>query len=419
MLGCFLIVFGILLAQWLSLFNACRNYVYALSKFRLAHANRSNLSYRPHTALIVPCKGLDSDFDQNILSLYNLKYENYELFFVTESVHDPAYERLQILRKSHRHTSLAHDIHICTAGQAHACSQKIHNLLHACDRTTDSIEVLAFADSDICVRKDWLSQLVWPLRKERIGATSGYRWFVPIDTHVASLALSSINAKVAQMLGNTRFIQAWGGSMAIRRDVFVKIGLKQIWAKALSDDYAMTYVVKKHGYKLLFVPACLVASHLSTTWTEVFEFCRRQLLITRVSAPGTWWFGLASSLMSILGPWGSLGLTITSAVHHAQFNQWDLSFPWWPVWTFCTVAFFASQAIQAMVRQTMIEQILEEKGPALKKARLADIQFFWIWSFVLTGSILASAVGRTICWRGIRYRLEGPTEVAVLSHRSK
>lgn len=419
MLGCFFVIFGMLLAQWLSLFNACRNYVYALSKFKLAKSVRLTLSYRPLTALIVPCKGLDSDFDQNILSLYHLDYENYELFFVTENDQDPAYDRLHLLQKGHANASMAQKINILTAGQSHACSQKIHNLLHAYSQIPDAFEVLAFADSDICVRKDWLSQLVWPLRKERIGATTGYRWFVPIDANLASLALSSMNAKVAQMLGNIRFIQAWGGSMAMRKEVFEQIGLKQIWARALSDDFAVTYAVKKHGYRLLFVPACLVASHLSATWKEVFEFCRRQLLITRVSAPGTWWFGLASSLMSILGPWGSLGLTITSLVHHSDFSQWGFSFPWWPVWTFCTLAFFLSQAIQAMVRQAMIRQILGEKSQALEKARLADIQLFWIWSFVLTGSMLASAFGRTICWRGIRYRLLGPTEVAVLSQKPK
>ncbi len=419
MLACFLIVFGILLAQWLSLFNACRNYVYALSKFRLAQSKSSSPSYRPRTAVIVPCKGLDSDFDLNIRSLYNLEYDNYELFFVTESAQDPAYERLQILRSSHQCDSLSKHCHILTAGQSRTCSQKIHNLLRAYSSIPNSIEVLAFADSDICVRKDWLSQLVWPLRKERIGATSGYRWFVPLDAHWASFALASINAKVAQMLGNTRFVQAWGGSMAIRRDVFAKTGLKEIWARALSDDYALTYTVKKNGYKLLFVPSCLVASHLSTTWKDVFEFCRRQLLITRVSAPATWWFGLVSSLMSVLGPWCSLGLTVTSVINQRHFNQWGLSLPWWPVWAFFTLAFFGSQAIQAMVRQAMIEQILDGKGHVLKKARRADIQFFWIWSFVLTGSVLASAFGRTICWRGIRYRLIGPTEVAVLPQGPK
>jgi ceramide glucosyltransferase len=419
MLGCLLIIFGILLAQGLSLFNTCRNYVYALSKLELAQSNRKSMSYQPYTALIVPCKGLDSDFTQNILSLYHLEYKNYELFFITENTQDPAYEKLQILKKDHKSSSLAHRIHILTAGQSTTSSQKIHNLLWGYSNIPDRVEVLAFADSDICVRKNWLSQLVWPLRKERIGATSGYRWFVPIDKRWASLALSSINAKVAQMLGNTRFIQAWGGSMAIRRDVFEKIGLKQIWTKALSDDYALTFMVKKHRYRLLFVPSCLVASHLTTTWKEVFEFCQRQLIITRISASGTWWFGFTSAIMSILGPWGSLGLAIVSFVKQSHFDQWGLAFSWWPVWAVITFAFFIAQATQAVVRQAMISKILPEETDSLKNARLADIRFFWIWSFVLTSSMLASAFGREICWRGIRYRLLGPTEVAILTERSK
>jgi cellulose synthase/poly-beta-1,6-N-acetylglucosamine synthase-like glycosyltransferase len=419
MLGCFLIFSGILLAQWLSLFNTCRNYKYALSKLKLAKLNRASVSYRPYTALIVPCKGLDHDFDQNILSLYGLDYDNYELFFVTESVQDPAYERLQALKRDHENNSHVKKVHILTAGQSTTCSQKLQNLLHAYSKIPDQVEVLAFADSDICVRRDWLSQLVWPLRKDRIGATSGYRWFIPMDNHWASLALSSVNAKVAQMLGNTRFMQAWGGSMAIRRDVFDRTGLKEIWSRALSDDYALTYVIKKHRYKMLFVPSCLVASHLSTTWKDLFEFCRRQLLITRVSAPGTWWFGLASSLMSVLGPWGSLGLTLASVIGHSQFNRWGISFPWWPVWLFFTLSFFASQAVQAWVRQAMIQKLLPEDTEAITHARLADIRFFWVWSFVLTGSILASAFGHTITWRGIRYRLLGPTEVTILKQRPK
>ncbi|MCF7975524.1 MAG: glycosyltransferase [Phycisphaerae bacterium] len=407
------------MAQWLSLFNTCRNYKYALSKLKLAQCSRSAVSYRPHTALIVPCKGLDNDFDQNILSLYKLDYDNYELFFVTESTQDPAYQRLQTLKRDQASQSQARNIHILTAGQSTTCSQKLHNLLHAYSHIPDQAEVLAFADSDICVRSDWLCQLVWPLRKARIGATSGYRWFVPIDRHWASLALSAVNAKVAQMLGNTRFMQAWGGSMAIRRDVFDHIGLKEIWSRALSDDYTLTYAVKKYRYKMLFVPSCLVASHLSTTWKDLFEFCRRQLIITRVSAAGTWWFGLACSLMSILGPWGALGLTLASIANHSHGYQWGVSFPWWPIWLFFTVSFFFSQTVQAWVRQAMIQKLLPENTEAMKHARLADIRFFWVWSFVLTGTILASAFGHTICWRGIRYRLLGPTEVTILTQRPK
>ena len=81
--------------------------------------------------------------------------------------------------------------------------------------------------------------------------------------------------------------------------------------------------------------------------------------------------------------------------------------------------FFASQAIQAVVRQAMIVLLLPEKKQAMIPAKQADIRFFWIWSFILTTSVIASAFGRTIVWRGIRYQLLGPTEVAILQKRTK
>ena len=61
---------------------------------------------------------------------------------------------------------------------------------------------------------------------------SGYRWFIPMENNSATLALSVINAKIAQLLGVTRFNQAWGGSMAVRVDVFKRLGMDKIWQKS-------------------------------------------------------------------------------------------------------------------------------------------------------------------------------------------
>jgi hypothetical protein len=39
---------------------------------------------------------------------------------------------------------------------------------------------------------------------------------------------STINAEVAELLGNTRFNLAWGGSTAIRVEVFRQLGLDKV-----------------------------------------------------------------------------------------------------------------------------------------------------------------------------------------------
>jgi cellulose synthase/poly-beta-1,6-N-acetylglucosamine synthase-like glycosyltransferase len=369
--------------------------------------------------LIVPCKGLDSTFQQNITSFFNQDYENYLLWFVVADKEDPAFAPLCELKNRLSQTSKAEDVQVLVAGQAQSCSQKVHNLLYCCRRIGSDIEALAFADSDICVRSDWLSHIVHPLRYPKTGAASGYRWYVPEKNNLASLALSAVNAKIAQLLGNTPFNQVWGGSMAIRVETFKELDIDKIWQKALSDDLSLSYAVKKTRKKVVFVPACLVASYISTTWRELFEFGRRQFLITRVTTPHNWWFGLSSSFYSILGLWGGAALAVYAASQFSTFNFQLLIFIAVPV------LFFTAQFIRVVLRQKMAYKLLnyehqtsEFEHRAMKAACIADLLFFWLWSPLMLALILSSAFGRTICWRGIRYKLLSPTETIVLNKNS-
>jgi len=390
-----------IISQVLLCIQVYSNYRYTMAKYK-----KKRSGYRPRTVLMVPCKGIDSAFQENIISFFDQDYENYLLWFVVADSSDPAYEKLCKLKNQFSPQSKALDIQILIAGQAKSCSQKIHNLLYCYQRISDDVEVMAFADSDVCLHNDWLSHIVYPLRQPKNGAASGYRWFIPKKNNLASLALSATNAKVAQLLGNTRFNQVWGGSMAIRVDTFRKVGLEKIWPKALSDDFSLSYAVKKAGLKIAFVPACLVASYESTSWPALFEFGRRQFLITRVSAPWTWWFGLFSNLYSVLGLWGGTGLAIYATIVGEKNAAFFAAVP---------IIFLANQFGRAILRQRMISKLLKKERQKMKFAIAADLLAFWAWSLVMLFFILSSAFGRTIKWRGIRYKLLGPTETVVVS----
>ncbi len=411
----------LIFSQLLFLVHAYRNYRYALQKY-----NKKRSGYRPRTVLIIPCKGRDLNFQKNITSFFNQDYENYLLWFVVADESDPAYDELCELKDRLSRNSRAKDVQVFIAGQGQSCSQKIHNLLYCYERIGDDIEIMAFADSDICVRSDWLSQIVYPLRQAKNGVSSGYRWFIPKKNNLASLALSALNAKVAQLLGNSRFNQVWGGSMAVRVDVFRRLGIDKLWPKTLSDDLSLSCAVKKAGMNVAFVPACLVASYESVTWTGLFEFCRRQFLITRVSAPATWWFGLFSTLFSVLGLWGGAAIAIYAAVkspitnYHSLITNYQLL-----ILVAVPVVFFAGQLIRAILRQQMADKLLHyerretsDERRIIKAARTADIFFFWLWSLLLLLFIVSSAFGRTIQWRGIRYKLLGPSEIITLGEKA-
>ncbi|MBN1787366.1 MAG: glycosyltransferase family 2 protein [Sedimentisphaerales bacterium] len=383
--------------QILFIVQIFRHYRYVLRKFAEKH-----VTFLPKVALIVPCKGLDTAFDRNIRSFYQLDYSDFEIIFVTESDHDPAYNHLLELKGQLQSSSKAFKIRVVVAGLAGQGSQKLHNLLCACNSADDDVEVFAFADSDICVHENWLSSLVYPLRKEKYGVSTGYRLYVPLKNNLATLALSALNAKVAEMLGPTMFNCAWGGSMAIRVSLFRELGIDKIWQKAASDDLTITREVKRVKKRVALAPGCFVASFEETTWPGLFEFARRQYIITKVTVPGTWWFGFLSSIFSILGLWGFGILT---------FFFWYKGVENWDAFVIVPIVFFTGQLTRAFLRQKMIPKLLPAETEKMKAASRVDIIGSPFWSWLMFFCIASSAFGRTINWRGVKYKLAGPSEV--------
>src|SRR5262245_4746149 len=167
--------FLLFLQSFLALVAALRFRHYALRP----HPPRQT-RYQPKAVVIVPCRGLEHDFEENVRSILTQDYRDYEVVFVTESENDPAHGALsRLLNQSRRPTP---PTWMVVAGEAKNQGQKVHNLCVAIDTLYSidrRVEVLAFADSDARPARNWLADLVAPLGDKRIGATTGYRWYVP------------------------------------------------------------------------------------------------------------------------------------------------------------------------------------------------------------------------------------------------
>ena len=391
----FYIVVCFIAGQFLFTWQVFNNLRYALNKYR-----RPRSSYRPDAVIIIPCKGLDTSFEENIASFFNQDYRPYRVWFVVEKTADPAYPVLRQMIERLKPASTALEVRVFVAGRAVGCSQKLHNILHCLGQVPSWTKALVFADSDACADADWLAHIVYPLHKEAIGAAGGYRWFVPQRKNLATLALSSVNAAVAQLLGNTRFNHAWGGSMAILVDIFKKLNIESVWSRAVCDDLTLSAAVRKAGLKMAYVPACMVASYETTSWPQLFEFVRRQFVITRIYAPRTWFFGLACVFFSVAGLW----TTVAAAIYSGTI-----------FFTVAAVVIFLAQFTRAALRQVMAVKLLEKDRRALQPAIIADILLFWLWAIILLVLIFSSAFGRKIRWRNIAYRLKGPLDIEVLA----
>ncbi len=392
-------ILAVIVVEILFTLQVNKNYRYA------RHHLKDRCCWRPACLLIVPCKGLDQSFERNIRSFYTQDFDGYRLRFVVQNASDPAYAELKRLNDLCAPASKAKETEILIAGRTAGCSQKLHNLLAACRSAPPDAEVFVFADSDACAGTDWLAHLVSMLQCADAGLSSGYRWFVPQRSNLATLALSAMNAKVYQLLGKTPFNLAWGGSMAIRRELFERLEIDRIWSASLSDDLSVSQAVRKAGLRTYFAPACVVASYVSTTWSALWEFARRQFIITRIYAPAMWLFGLCGAVLSVAGLWGGLALSVWAISARPVF---------WIGYMALFGVFLVCQIVRAALRQRMASRLLPDDQSAMRSARWADWLGFWAWCILLLVVIAASAVGRTITWRGIRYRIHSPTEIEIL-----
>lgn len=421
----FIVLGLILFLQSLLSFGAALRFARYALRYHRPRANR----YQPKAVVVVPCKGLEHDFEENIRALFAQEYRDYEIIFVTETENDPAYGALSRLIKSYSRRPAW----LVVAGEAKARGQKVHNLLAAVEMLNSidrRAEVLVFADSDARASRHWLSELVAPLGDKRIGATTGFRWYLPAKSagsNLAALLLSVWNSSALSLLGE-RSSFAWGGSTAIRRENFDRLRIKQTWQGALSDDYALSAAIHQSGQRIKFVPPCLVASFADASFADLLEFSTRQMRITHVYSPKVWQVAAISHCLYNLTFWGGMIWLIAGSF----FGK--LSFTLAALLT----GIFLLGATTGWIRAVVASQLLATTMPGIQKdwqrSRQKNWQKDWQkslqknwWAYVLLGpavsvvylyNVFASAWNRRIVWRGIGYEMTSPTETVIL-HRPK
>jgi ceramide glucosyltransferase len=359
--------------------------------------------HQPKAVVILPCKGLEHDFETNIRAYLAQEYRDYEVIFVTESEHDPAYPVLSKLIKQSRRAAW-----LIAAGEAAQCGQKVHNLIAALDALNSidrRAELLVFADSDARPARTWLADLCSPLNDRSVGATTGFRWYVPVNGGVGAWLLSAWNASILSLLGERSGL-AWGGATALWRDSFGKWEIRQRWQGALSDDYALTAALGEVGQRIKFVPNCLVATHADATWQELLEFTTRQIKITRVYSPRIWVLTCASHVLFNFTFWGGL-LWLAWAALHGHFN-----------FSLCSLLFFSVSlgAMTGWTRATVAAHLLPANRDQIWPQRWVYAIAGPLVSLIYLYNVAASAFSRRITWRGISYEMAGPNQTLVLEH---
>lgn len=366
--------------------------------------------FTPFVSVIAPTRGLDQGLHENLTALFHLEYPNYEIIFVTDEASDPSLTVIEDVKRSVTSTpGRSHENNISTriviAGAAVDSGQKVHNLRVAVGEIDSRSEVLVFVDADARPQVHWLRSLVAPLHDQRVGAATGYRWFIPLHGGLASHLCSVWNSSIVSALGESDDKNfCWGGSTAVRRATFERLNIKERWRGTVSDDFALTNALKEDHLPIHFVPACLTASLEDCTFRELFEFTTRQVKITRVYASHLWKAALIGSLLFVLVFFGGIVLVVTRAFLGLSF--------WVPLVLLCLICVLG--ALKAYVRLRAVQLPLAKYSRELSRTLPAHLLLWPITSALFLYNCVAAMFSRRIEWRGIRYELKSPTEAVII-----
>jgi len=351
--------------------------------------------------LVIPCRGSEVGLEEHLSTLLNQDYGDYQVRFVVESDDDPACEPIRRVMAAHP----AVRAELIVAGQAALEGQKVHNLRAATADVPPEVKYLAFADSDARLRPHWLRVLLGQLHRPEVGATTGYRWFIPLRPSLADHLVYSINSSTAVWLAAKVHHMVWGGSWAMRRELFESVGLRQAWEGTLSDDLVAARQLSQSGRRVIFEPGCIVESPSRMTFAEMFRFVRRQYLIGRLYAPAWWAFAVAALTFA------NVALLLNVAALAAALLTGTP-----PVWLAAGMlaGLLAVHVFRGRLRRDLALLYFPDRAHAMQTALRWDT-----WGAPLVGlfnwlAMLAAAFGQHVAWRGIHYRLRPGGRVRAL-----
>jgi len=359
-------------------------------------------AYLPPVVLVLPVRGLDEGFDDNVRAILSQAYPRFRILVVADDPAEPAAARARDLAREFPRIPVT-----LILSEPATVPGKVNALRSALSHVSSEDEVVVFADSDIRPPTDWLRQLVQPLADSTVGVATGFRWYVPPRPTFWSLVRAEWNAVSANVLFDPRRAFAWGGSCAVRRDDLVKLSLADRWRNVLSDDLVLTRTVRDAGLKIAYAPAALVPTFEGADRPACLEWCFRQMTMATLYLPIVRRYAVAAFSIFI----GSL-----------LFGAGCLVAAWFagPAYLVPGVLFLAPLPV-GVLKGSLRRRALFSAAPAVAASWLvsgwrsagAALAVPWVMAVGLLGTRKPTEVR----WRGRSYDVTEPNRVRLLESR--
>jgi ceramide glucosyltransferase len=319
--------------------------------------------YQPPVTILKPVRGLDPNTSEAFFSQAAQDYPEFEILFGVQSEQDPAIPAIRGLQDAFPNVP----IRLVVCGKSPALNAKVGVLAELSRHARNPVWVVN--DADICVGRDYLSQVVWPLADGSVGVvTCPYRAHadsLPTAWEALGIATDFIpSALVARMLGVREF--GFGSTLAFRAEDLAAAGGFASFSDFLADDYQLAKRISSLGKNAVLSTYSVETSLGEGSWYGVWLHQVRWAKTIRASKG-----------------WGHLGLPIT----HAGL--------WMIVGLGVRAPIMALVLFGLRISSAFITSrfVLNSKADATRSwlAPFWDCYAFCVW--------IASYLGRTVKWR--------------------
>lgn len=371
-----------------------------IARLYQAHLNRTEDStYAPKATVLLSLRGNDPFLVNCLSGLLNQNYPDYKVRIIIDHLDDPAYAFVTQYLAEHSHPHCQVSIREATDG---TCGLKNASLVQAIQDLDDEVEVVAWLDADVVPHRNWLRDLVAPLQNPRVGVTSGIRWYAPRHANPGTMIRHAWNTgALLQMLS---LDIAWGGSIALSREVFQSPLLKETLSRILWEDTGLKAVASQLDRELVFVPAATMVNAESIPFQSCFRYMSRQLVNVRLYH-SRWWLiaglGLMTASVQTI-------LLILIGLFLAQGNLLAAG-----VSAGAMLAASGCVALAIYRISLLIHQTIRARGDDYQRKPLQTLFYLWITLYIFCGAIIAALRTKSIDWRGVQYQISGPFDVRI------
>jgi cellulose synthase/poly-beta-1,6-N-acetylglucosamine synthase-like glycosyltransferase len=203
----------------------------------------------------------------------------------------------------------------------------------------------------------------------------------------------------------------WGGSLAIKKQLLQQTEILEKWVEAFGDDMLLHKVIKKHGWKIKFVPSLLMVNREESNLSTLFPSLQRLILCSRLYHPN--WLALVSdAVSSILFP----TLTILLALGLFLATEWNQAFSLFKTYSIYTIGLL----LLMLVMELGVQEIIRSQGQPIPEISLTNILKMFIaipltqWLYGL--AMLSSLWMSTVTWRGLTYKIKSPWHIRLVEY---